>query len=46
MSTQSAEQFDLDVRFLDSVPVIPELMTNTDDNCGSTCQSACSNSSC
>ncbi|WP_436499605.1 FxLD family lanthipeptide [Actinokineospora sp. HUAS TT18] len=45
MSVRS-DEFDLDVQFLGSLPVIPDLMTNTDDNCGSTCQSACTNSGC
>lgn len=40
------DAFDLDVRVVASHPVIPELMRNTDDGCGSSCQSACSNSGC
>jgi FxLD family lantipeptide len=40
------EEFALDVRFVESGPVIADLMRQTDDNCGSTCQSACSNSGC
>jgi FxLD family lantipeptide len=39
-------EWDLDVRIVESGPVIAELMRNTDDNCGTTCQSACSNSTC
>ena len=35
--------FDLDIRIVESGPVIADLMRNTDDNCGGTCQSACSN---
>jgi FxLD family lantipeptide len=33
--------FDLDVRIIESGPVVPDLMRNTDDGCGSTCGSAC-----
>lgn len=39
-------EFDLDIRIVESGPVIADLMRNTDDNCGATCQSACSNSTC
>lgn len=38
--------FDLDITIVASGPTVPDLMRNTDDNCGSTCQSACSNSTC
>lgn len=41
-----AGDFDLDVRIVESGPVIAELMRNTDDGCGATCQSACANSGC
>ena len=34
-------EFDLDVSIVESGPVIAELMRLTDDNCGSTCESAC-----
>lgn len=40
-STIAADDFDLDVEVLEVGPVVPELMRSTDDNCGSTCQSAC-----
>jgi FxLD family lantipeptide len=33
--------FDLDVRIVESGPVVADLMRSTDDNCGSTCASAC-----
>ncbi len=33
--------FDLDVSIVESGPVIPELLRSTSDNCGSTCESAC-----
>ncbi|HEX5402311.1 MAG TPA: FxLD family lanthipeptide [Pseudonocardiaceae bacterium] len=42
----SSTEFDLDVSIVASGPVVADLMRNTDDNCGSTCQSACSNSTC
>ncbi|GAA3032798.1 FxLD family lanthipeptide [Actinokineospora globicatena] len=53
-STQSAPvqavasggEFDLDLTIVSSGPVVPDLMRSTDDNCGATCQSACSNSTC
>src|SRR5262245_27750304 len=38
------ELFDLDVRFIESGPIIPELLRSTSDNCGSTCASACTRS--
>ena len=34
-------EFDLDVSIVESGPVIDELMRLTDDNCGTTCESAC-----
>lgn len=33
--------FDLDVSIVETGPVIADLMRSTDDNCGTTCQSAC-----
>jgi FxLD family lantipeptide len=33
--------FDLDVSIVESGTAVSELMRSTDDNCGSTCQSAC-----
>lgn len=33
--------FDLDVSIVEAGPVVAELMRSTDDNCGSTCASAC-----
>jgi FxLD family lantipeptide len=38
--------FDLDITIVESGPAVPDLMRNTDDNCGQSCQSACSNSTC
>ncbi len=34
-------EFELDVSIVESGPVIDELMRLTDDNCGTTCESAC-----
>ena len=34
-------EFDLDIRIIESGPVIAELLRSTSDNCGSTCASAC-----
>jgi FxLD family lantipeptide len=33
--------FELDVSIVDSGPVVPELLRSTSDNCGQTCQTAC-----
>ncbi len=33
--------FELDISIVESGPVIPELLRSTSDNCGKTCQSAC-----
>ncbi|CAL9634766.1 hypothetical protein SUDANB120_06171 (plasmid) [Streptomyces sp. enrichment culture] len=38
--------FDLDIETLASAPVVAGLLNDTGDGCGSTCQSACSNSTC
>lgn len=35
------DPFNLDIRFIESGPVIPELLRSTSDNCGGTCGSAC-----
>ncbi|MEU1762850.1 FxLD family lanthipeptide [Micromonospora sp. NPDC005652] len=32
---------DLDPELISSGPIVPDLMRNTDDGCGSTCSSAC-----
>jgi FxLD family lantipeptide len=34
-------EFDLDVSIVESGPVIADLLRLTDDNCGTTCESAC-----
>jgi FxLD family lantipeptide len=33
--------FELDISIVESGPVIPELLRSTSDNCGGTCNSAC-----
>lgn len=33
--------FDLDVSIVETGPVIADLMRSTDDNCGHTCETAC-----
>lgn len=38
---ESGPDFDLDIRIVETGPVIADLVRSTDDNCGSTCQSAC-----
>jgi len=40
-STPAEDEFELDVTLVESGPVIPELLASTSDNCGTTCQSAC-----
>ncbi|WP_406205274.1 FxLD family lanthipeptide [Kitasatospora sp. NBC_01560] len=44
-NTQNID-FELDVTLVEQAPVIPELMSSTDDGCGESCASACSNSTC
>ena len=39
------DDWQLDVRIAESGPVIAELLRSTDDNCGSTCASACTSCS-
>ncbi|MGH3799373.1 MAG: FxLD family lanthipeptide [Pseudonocardiaceae bacterium] len=39
-------EFDLDVSIVESGPVVAELMRLTDDNCGSTCETACPATGC
>lgn len=41
MHAAARTEFDLDVSIVESGPVVAELMRSTDDNCGSTSQSAC-----
>ncbi|WP_188283240.1 FxLD family lanthipeptide [Streptomyces sp. CBMA29] len=38
--------FDLNIETIDSAPVLGWLLNDTSDNCTSTCNSACSNSTC
>lgn len=40
------EDFDLDIQTLSAAPVLGSLLNDTSDNCTSTCNSACSNSTC
>ncbi|MGW5677385.1 FxLD family lanthipeptide [Streptomyces sp. NPDC003860] len=42
----SPSDFDLDISVVEQGRIIPELMNDTSDNCTSTCESACSNSTC
>ncbi|WP_037913318.1 FxLD family lanthipeptide [Actinacidiphila yeochonensis] len=42
----SDDDFDLDIETVTAAPVLGALLKDTDDGCGSTCQSACSNSTC
>ncbi|MEV7359405.1 FxLD family lanthipeptide [Kitasatospora sp. NPDC091276] len=46
MDTDTDTGFELDITIVAQGPVIGELMSSTDDGCGKTCQSACSNSGC
>lgn len=39
--TPAEDEFELDVTLVESGPVIPELLASTSDNCGKTCQTAC-----
>lgn len=45
-SANDPDEFTLDVTIVEHAPIIPDLMRSTDDGCGSTCASACSNSGC
>ncbi|MEE4543495.1 FxLD family lanthipeptide [Streptomyces sp. V4-01] len=38
--------FDLDIQTIGAAPVLGSLLNDTSDNCTSTCQSACANSTC
>ncbi|MET9013966.1 FxLD family lanthipeptide [Streptomyces olivaceoviridis] len=38
--------FDLKIETVNSAPIVGALLNDTGDGCGSTCQSACSNSTC
>lgn len=39
--SSALEDLDLDIRFIESGPIVEELMRPTDDGCGRTCESAC-----
>ncbi|MGH3899735.1 MAG: FxLD family lanthipeptide [Pseudonocardiaceae bacterium] len=45
-STAEDLEFDLDVSIVESGSVVAELMRNTDDNCGHTCETACPDTGC
>jgi FxLD family lantipeptide len=45
-TTAPDSEFDLDVSIVESGPVVAELMRNTDDNCGQTCETACPDTGC
>ncbi|WP_226962454.1 FxLD family lanthipeptide [Streptomyces sp. C8S0] len=45
-AADSGSDFDLDIETVASAPIVGALLNDTSDNCGSTCQSACSNSTC
>ncbi|POX43364.1 FxLD family lantipeptide [Streptomyces sp. Ru73] len=45
-TTDSGSDFDLDIETVASAPVVQALLNDTGDGCTSTCQSACSNSTC
>jgi FxLD family lantipeptide len=40
-ATAANPEFDLDIKIVESGPVIDTMMRLTDDNCGATCESAC-----
>lgn len=44
--TAADTDFDLNIETIASAPVVPGLLNDTGDGCTSTCQSACSNSTC
>lgn len=41
-----SSDFDLDITVIEDGPIVADLLNDTGDGCGSTCQSACSNSTC
>ncbi|MEV7415371.1 FxLD family lanthipeptide [Streptomyces sp. NPDC089919] len=45
-AAESGSDFDLNIETIAALPVIGALLNDTGDGCGSTCQSACSNSTC
>jgi len=46
MTPQKQSDFELDIRTVEQAPVNQRLLNDTDDECTSTCESACSNSTC
>ncbi|MGW4503672.1 FxLD family lanthipeptide [Streptomyces sp. NPDC004436] len=45
-TADSGSDFDLNIETISALPVAGSLLNDTGDGCGSTCQSACSNSTC
>ncbi|OON73298.1 hypothetical protein B1H18_27375 [Streptomyces tsukubensis] len=45
-SAESGSDFDLNIETVSALPVVGALLNDTGDGCTSTCQSACSNSTC
>ncbi|MFD0370801.1 FxLD family lanthipeptide [Streptomyces sp. NPDC127114] len=45
-AAESGSDFDLSIETVSALPVASSLLNDTGDGCGSTCQSACSNSTC
>jgi FxLD family lantipeptide len=45
-TADTGTDFDLNIETVASAPVVAGLLNDTSDGCTSTCQSACSNSTC
>ncbi|AWI32713.1 FxLD family lanthipeptide [Streptomyces tirandamycinicus] len=45
-TVDGGSDFDLTIETVQSTPIVGALLNDTGDGCGSTCQSACSNSTC
>ncbi|WP_406321905.1 FxLD family lanthipeptide [Streptomyces sp. NBC_00519] len=45
-TSDGGSDFDLSIETVASAPIVGALLNDTDDGCGSSCQSACSNSTC
>ncbi len=41
VSTFIADEFDLDIEFIEAGGTVEHIIKMTEDNCGTTCQSAC-----
>ncbi|MDT3396325.1 FxLD family lanthipeptide [Streptomyces sp. B1866] len=44
--TPASSDFDIEFSVVEQGPIVPDLVNDTSDNCTSTCESACSNSTC